>query len=212
MELKKKNWQQISINDYMELQEIVNREDAVDVEVGIVALLCGVDEDEIGKLPILEYQRLRREAQFIASFPEVHNKAPKIITIGDKKYDVITNMRKLTTAQYIDFQTYLKMGDGIDNLPNLLSVFILPKGSKYGDESYDVDKLKNDIKEYLPATTAFEMCGFFQKTFLNSIRNILFYLELKMRKAKTEKEKEVKKALQEIRLAIRGGGFTKLTQ
>lgn len=212
MELKKKNWQQISINDYMELQEIVNREDAVDVEVGIVALLCGVDEDEIGKLPILEYQRLRREAQFIASFPEVHNKAPKIITIGDKKYEVITNMRKLTTAQYIDFQTYLKMGDGIDNLPNLLSVFILPKGSKYGDESYDVDKLKNDIKEYLPATTAFEMCGFFQKTFLNSIRNILFYLELKMRKAKTEKEKEVKKALQEIRLAIRGGGFTKLTQ
>ena len=212
MELKKKNWQQISINDYMELQEIVNREDAVDVEVGIVALLCGVDEDEIGKLPILEYQRLRREAQFIASFPEVHNKAPKIITIGDKKYEVITNMRKLTTAQYIDFQTYLKMGDGIDNLPNLLSVFILPKGSKYGDESYDVDKLKNDIKEYLPATTAFEMCGFFQKTFLNSIKNILFYLELKMRKAKTEKEKEVKKALQEIRLAIRGDGFTKLTQ
>lgn len=212
MELKKKNWQQISINDYMELQEIVNREDAVDVEVGLVALLCGVDEDEIGKLPILEYQRLRREAQFIASFPEVHNKAPKIITIGDKKYEVITNMRKLTTAQYIDFQTYLKMGDGIDNLPNLLSVFILPKGSKYGDESYDVDKLKNDIKEYLPATTAFEMCGFFQKTFLNSIKNILFYLELKMRKAKTEKEKEVKKALQEIRLAIRGGGFTKLTQ
>ena len=212
MELKKKNWQQISINDYMELQEIVNREDAVDVEVGLVALLCGVDEDEIGKLPILEYQRLRREAQFIASFPEVHNKAPKIITIGDKKYEVITNMRKLTTAQYIDFQTYLKMGDDIDNLPNLLSVFILPKGSKYGDESYDVDKLKNDIKEYLPATTAFEMCGFFQKTFLNSIRNILFYLELKMRKAKTEKEKEVKKALQEIRLAIRGDGFTKLTQ
>ena len=212
MELKKKNWQQITISDYMELQEIVNREYAVDVEIGIVALLCGVDEDEIGKLPILEYQRLRREAQFIASFPEVHNKAPKIITIGDKKYEVITNMRKLTTAQYIDFQTYLKMGDDIDNLPNLLSVFILPKGSKYGDESYDVDKLKNDIKEYLPATTAFEMCGFFQKTFLNSIKNILFYLELKMRKAKTEKEKEVKKALQEIRLAIRGDGFTKLTQ
>lgn len=212
MELKKKNWQQITINDYMELQEIVNREDAVDVEVGIVALLCGVDEDEIGKLPILEYQRLRREAQFIASFPDVHNKAPKSITIGNFKYEVVTNMRKLTTAQYIDFQTYLKMGDGIDNLPNLLSVFIVPKGSKYGDESYDVDKLKNDIKEYLPATTAFEMCGFFQKTFLNSIKNILFYLELKMRKAKTEKEKEVKKALQEIRLAIRGGGFTKLTQ
>ena len=212
MELKKKNWQQITINDYMELQDIIIREEAVDVEVGIVALLCGVDEDEIGDLSIVEYQRLRREAQFIATFPEVHNKAPKNITIGDKKYDVVTNMRKLTTAQYIDFQTYLKMGDGVNNLPNLLSAFIVPKGSKYGDESYNIDKLKNDIKEYLPVTTAFEMCGFFQKAFLNSIKNILFYLELKMRKVKTEKEKEVKKALQEIRLAMRGGGFTKLTQ
>ena len=96
MELKKKNWQQITINDYMELQDIIIREEAVDVEVGIVALLCGVDEDEIGDLSIIEYQRLRREAQFIASFPEVHNKAPKNITIGDAKYEVVTNMRKLT--------------------------------------------------------------------------------------------------------------------
>ena len=52
MELKKKNWQQITINDYMELQDIIIREEAVDVEVGIVALLCGVDEDEIGDLTI----------------------------------------------------------------------------------------------------------------------------------------------------------------
>ena len=54
MELKKKNWQQITINDYMELQDIIIREEAVDVEVGIVALLCGVDEDEIGDLSIRE--------------------------------------------------------------------------------------------------------------------------------------------------------------
>lgn len=212
MELKKKNWTQISINDYMELQEILEREDAVDAEIGIVALLCGVSEDEILDLPLPEYQRLRAEAQFIAQFPEVKNKAPKSITIGDYKYDVITNMRKLTTAQYIDFQTYLKQGDDVKNLPYLLSVFIVPKGCKYGDDEYNIDDLAKDIKEYLPVVTAFEMCGFFQKTFLNSIKNTLFYLELKMGKAKTEKEKEVKKAIRELRSAINGGGFTKLTQ
>lgn len=211
MEIKKKNWTQISISDYMELQEIINREDAVDVEIGLVALLCGVGEEEILDLPLPEYQRLRSEAQFIAQFPEVKNKAPKSVTIGDKKYDIITNMRKLTTAQYIDFQTYLKLGDDVNNLPNLLSIFIIPKGSKYGDESYDLDKLKEDIKEYLPVVTAFEMCGFFQLTFLNSIKNILFYLELKMRKAKNPKEKKVKKAIRELRSTINGVGFTKLT-
>lgn len=199
MELKKKNWQQITISDYMELQEIVNREDAVDVEVGIVALLCGVDEDEIGKLPILEYQRLRRESQFISKFPEIKGKAPKSITINNNKYDVITDVSKLTTAQYIDFQTYLKMNDMEKWLPNILTIFIIPKGMKYGNEDYNIDDLAKDIKEYLPVTTAFEMCGFFQITFLNSIRGTVIYLESKMkkmlRKAKTEEEK---KKIQEI--------------
>ena len=211
MELKKKNWTQISISDYMELQEIIKMEDIVDMEIGIIALLCGVSEDEILNLPIPEYQQLLASAHFISEFPKVKNKAPKSITIGNIKYDVITNMRKLTTAQYIDFQTYLRQGNDARNLPNLLSIFIVPNGCKYGDEGYDLDKLKEDIKEYLPVTTAFEMCGFFQKTFLNSIKNILFYLELKMRKGKTKKEKEVKKALQELRLMLNGGGFTKLT-
>ena len=215
MELKKKNWTQITISDYMELQELINDSDPVDMEIGIVALLCGVSEEEILNLPIPEYQRLRSDAQFIASFPEVHNKAPKSITIGDTKYNVITDMRKLTTAQYIDFQTYLKMGDDVKYLPSLLSVFIIPKGCKYGDEDYNIDDLTKDIKEYLPVLTAFEMCGFFQKAFLKSIKNTLFYLELKMRKAArkgTEKEKEILKTIQEIRLQINGGGFTKLTQ
>lgn len=214
MELKKKNWSQITISDYMELQEIVKREDAVDVEVGIVALLCGVDEDEIGKLPIPEYQRLRRDSQFISTFPEVKGKAPKSITINDMKYEVISDVSKLTTAQYIDFQTYLKMNDMEKYLPNILTIFIIPKGCKYGDEDYNIDDLAKDIKEYLPAVTAFEMCGFFLTAFLNSIDATVTYLESKMkkklRKAKTEEEKkkiqEIITALQEV-FKINGAGL-----
>ena len=83
MELKKKSWATITINDYMDLQEIVKMEDAVDVEIGIVALLCGVSEEDILSLPVPEFQRLRRESQFIATFPEIRGKAPKSITIND---------------------------------------------------------------------------------------------------------------------------------
>lgn len=194
MELKKDKWSKITISDYMELQDIVNREDAIDVEIGIVALLCGVDEEQVLALPIPEYQRLRKQSQFIAKFPEIKGKAPKSITINDTKYDVITDVSKLTTAQYIDFQTYLKM-DIEKFLPNLLSIFIIPKGCKYADEDYNIDDLAKDIREYLPVVTAFEMSGFFQKAFLNSIKGTLTYLESKMkkqlRKAKTEEEKEI---------------------
>lgn len=194
MELKKDKWSKITISDYMELQDIVKREDAVDVEIGIVALLCGVSEEEILALPIPEYQRLRRESQFVANFPEIRGKAPKSITINDFKYDVITDVSKLTTAQYIDFQTYLKQ-DIEKFLPNLLTVFIIPKGCKYGDDEYNIDDLANDIKEYLPVITAFEMSGFFQTAFLSSIKGTLTSLESKMRKkmrkAKTEEEKKI---------------------
>ena len=194
MELKKKNWNQITISDYMSFLDISKREDAVDVEIGIVALLCDCDEEEILALPIPEYQRLRRHAQFMGKFPEISGKSPKSITIGDFKYDVITDMTKLTTAQYIDFQTYLKM-DIEKFLPNMLSIFIVPKGCKYGDDDYNIDDLANDIKEHLPIITAFEMCSFFQIAFLSLIKGTLTSLESKMkkglRKAKTEEEKKM---------------------
>ena len=217
MELKKKNWNSITIGDYMDLQEIIKREEAVDVEVGIVSLLCGVDEDEIGNLPIPKYQRLRREAQFIATFPEIKNKSPKTIVLNERKYDVISDIRKLTTAQYIDFQTYLKMENMVQLLPNILTVFIIPKGCTYGDDEYNIDDLAKDIKEYLPVVTAYEMCGFFQKAFFSSINNTIIYLESKMKKmmkrAKTEQEK---KKIQEILASIKtlsninGVGFHQL--
>lgn len=215
MELKKKSWSDITIADYMELQEIVKMEDAVDVEVGIVSLLCGVDEEQILSLPIPEYQRLRKECQFIANFPETKGKAPKSVTINGNKYDVITDVSKLTTGQYIDFQAYLKQDSLEKYLPNILTIFIIPKGCKYGDDDYSIDDLAKDIEEYLPAVMAFEMCGFFLRAFLNSINVTLTYLTSKtkkwMRKAKTKEEKEkiqeIVEKMQKIPFKVNGDGF-----
>ena len=200
------------LDDYIELQEIIKREEAVDIEIGIVALLCRVDEEEILNLPIGEYQKLRRDAQFVSKMPEISGKTPKKLIIKGKRYKVADNVNKWITAQYIDFQNYWKM-DG-DNIAYLLSTIIVPEGKVYG-EGYDVADVIDEIKTGLPAVTAFEMCSFFQKAFLSSTRGILLYLEWmmkkKMRKAKNPQEKtkiqEIVEKLHQTRLVLNGDGF-----
>lgn len=213
MKLEIKNWNELTLEDYIELQKISDRDEAVDVEIGIVALLCGVEEDDIIKLPISEYQKLRREAQFISNIPEIKCKTPKNLMIKGKKYIVADNINKWITAQYIDFQNYYKM-EG-NNVPYILSTIIIPEGKIYG-EGYDVAEVIDEIKTGLPVITAFEMCSFFQTAFLNSIKGTLLYLELlmkkKMRKAKNPEEKkrltEIVKKLHQTRLVLNGDGYT----
>lgn len=132
--------------------------------------------------------------------------------IKGKKYRIADNVNKWITAQYIDFQNYWKM-DG-DNIAYLLSTIIIPDGKIYG-EGYDVADVIEEINNGLPVLTAYEMCSFFQKAFLNSTKGILLYLEWvmkkKMRKAKNPEEKtkmkEIVEKLHQTRLVINGDGF-----
>lgn len=215
MKLEIDNWDKMMLSDYLQLQEVFKYEEAVDVEIGIVALLCKVDEEKIMNLPITEYQHLRREAQFISTKPNLDNKQPKYVIINGKRYNVLSEINKWTTAQYIDFQTYFK--DVEKYLPQLMSTVLVPEGKIYGD-GYELDEVIEDIKSGLPVTTVLSLLGFFQRAFLNSTKGILHYLELKMkkmlRKAKTdterEKIKQIVENLHQVRSVLNGDGLQQL--
>ena len=218
MELKIDNWNKMSIKDYCKIQEYANNKEmeAFDVEVGFISVLCGVSEEEILNLPVPEFQRLRSQGQFIAEFPETKAKAPKKLILNNKEYEVHTDMSKIITSQYIDFQTFIKLNDLNKYLPNILACFIVPKGCQYGDGNYDMDELIEDIRNELGVLTAMEMCNFFMKAFLSYMDAILRYSEKKMRKATSkmdkEKTKEIMEKIKEVRLMIDGAGFQQLTQ
>ena len=49
-------------------------------------------------------------------------------------------------AEYIDFQRTIIKKNYLENLPALLSIFIIPKGHKYNDD-YDILELRKVKKQ-----------------------------------------------------------------
>lgn len=205
MNLKYTNWNQITIADYKCLQEIANSKDldAVDTEIAIVGLLCKVDEEEILNLPVDEFTHLRTRAQFVAHFPEIRAQVPKRIELDGKEYDYVTDIKKMTTAQYIDFQTYYKMEDGMEkHLHNLLSCFIVPKGHIYGKD-YDVEEVAQTIDEHMPIVEGLAFAFFMLRQYLSLTKAILSYSEQELKKAIRKAPKEKRDEIREARMKVR---------
>lgn len=211
MKIKINSWNEMTLRDYQELVKVQNKEWAEDVEIGTVALLCGVEEEDILRLPIPEYQALKRDTRWITQFPEVNPKAPKEIQLNGKKYKVVRNTQDLSVAQYVDFSAYSKQEDFVEYLPHILSCFFVPEGKEYGD-GYDVAEVIEDIKT-LPIPIALDMTSFFFLSFLASTRAILTYSVKKLKKMlKREKDKEkreqIQKTMEEIASILNGVGLT----
>lgn len=210
--MKITNWEQMSVGAYSELLEVCKLPEPEDVEIGIIALLCGVDEEEILRLKIDEYQVLRRQAQFIASFPPIRANCPKSVTLNGKKYTVTRDVRKMTAGAYIDFQTFSK-SELEKVIVELLSCFLIPEGKEYGE--YDTAVVHDDIRDYLPVVVAYEMAAFFLSRLTDLTKATLFFSERTMkkllRKEKDEKMKakmkETLNQVREIRSKISGVGL-----
>ena len=70
----------------------------------------------------------------ISSYKPSNSKHPKKININGQVYKVNYNIGKLNMAQYIDFQQTIIKKNYLENLPALLSIFIIPNGHKYNDD------------------------------------------------------------------------------
>lgn len=203
IELKYKNWKDITIEVYDKIRaletEIVTQEQALDVNVKLLSILCDVDEETIINLPLTEFTILVGKAEFLKEMPKYTIEQYYEIGKG-RVYEVQMNLREMTTAQFIDFQTFVKDKD--KNFKHLLACFLLPKGKKYG-EDYDIIEVAEHLYKNMSIATARSVMFFFtlqyqtlQKVMLNySIREV----KKQMKKTKNkEAKKNMEMALQQM--------------
>lgn len=196
MELKYKNWKEISINTFKKLQANINNaeDDGIESinilnkEVAMLAVLCGVEEDDIANLTQNEYRKLIAQTDFLKEMPKV--KVEDNYTINGNKYSLFLTMQNMTIAQYIDFQTYYK--DVNKNFAECLSCFLIPKGKKYG-EGYDIAEVINDIGEHMSIVDANSIMFFFALLFRSltmvTLRSSVKDMKKIMKKTKNREEK-----------------------
>lgn len=219
IELKYKCWEDITVNVFEKLNDAINNVeysgnnelDTLNQQVAILTVLCDVDEDVIAELNTVEFSELVRQTDFLNETPK-KNLVDKV-TLNGNEYEIFLSIREMTMSQYIDFQTYFPHKD--KKFKEILSIFILPKGKRYG-EGYKIEDVINDIGEYLPITDANNIMFFFALAYQSLTKVILTSLIKTMKKLrKKEKNKErveqIEQAIMKIQEAQgsvkNGGGF-----
>ena len=197
IELKYKNWNDITIEIYDKIRQletdITTQEEALDINVKLLSILCDVNEDDIINLPLTEFTILVGKTEFLKNMPKLGIETK--YRIGDRVFDVQTNLRAMTTAQFIDFQTLSKDKD--KNMKNLLACFMLPKGKKYG-EDYDIIEVAEYLYKNMSIATARSVMFFFTLQY-QTLQVVILNCSIKeMKKTlKREKNEETKKKLDE---------------
>lgn len=175
-------WNDLTIGQYERICSIF-KEDIDDEEkmIGVVTVVYGITEDEVMRQPLTRTREMIASVEGLKTSPD-DVRTKKRYRLKGKLYNVCLDADKITTAQYIDYQTYSK--DFESNIAEILSVVLIPRGKRYG-EGYDVAKLIGDIRESFPLGDALSIAKVFRYRWLKSIRRSLLCSEALMMGQKT---------------------------
>lgn len=183
--MKVNDWKQVDLGTFQRMNEISQRENEIERVVGYVALFNGMLEDDVLALPLDKFREYMKDLAWMNTPPDIEQPREEYVINGNH-YVLTMNFHKLTTAQYIDFQSYTKSED----YSQMLSVFLIPKGKKYG-EGYDMWEVQKDLK-YMPVGEVLGLMGFFIILYRSWSRALLKYSSRILRKAaKREKNPEL---------------------
>ena len=190
------NYRDLPIGMYLDICEIDRRTDIDELhkQVGIISLLSGMAEEDIYALPIGDYKTLASKTRYLSHPYDGEVLTAKVYSLDGWVLQPVQDFRKITTAQYIDFQTFAAEGE--KRIVEILSTMLVPKGKKY-NQDYDVIELQNVLRRCLSVADALSLFAFFFVQYQQSIKDSLtFSKEAAMKLRDPEKKKRVLKEIQ----------------
>lgn len=198
MKIKYNSTGELPLSKYLKTLEIFNDKYMSDLDknIEILAIYADTTVDEILKLLPDEVGMYMAEmSDVISSYKPSNSKHPKSIKINDQVYNVNYNIGKLNMAQYIDFQQTIVNKNYLENLPALLSIFIIPKGHKYNDD-YDILELRNILENNITLDEALSIVFFLKTKSISLIKLKLLYYKLMLKIMRwTTRDKQTKEML-----------------
>lgn len=169
------SYSQLPLGLFLDIRALQEDEalDPIDLRVAVVAALTGKTEREILDAPIAESSEWFAAASFLEHDADVPKRIADAYHLGEWELIPTTDLRKITTAQYIDFQAFAPGGE--KTLPQLLSVFLVPKGRAYND-GYDVGAVQQAIRDQLTVSDVLALQAFFLTKYAGLIRTSRSFL------------------------------------
>ena len=205
---KEKNpfdWENISIDKYYEIKDILDDEtdDDITKNVKLVAVITDKDEDEVWSMDMAEAGEYISKLTFLNKF-ELPKHPNMKIKLPNYDLVVIKDLSKINVAQYVDFQNFVKipMKEGMEKI---LSIFLIPEDHKYND-GYDIIDLQKEIRQNLSFRVAEGLLSFFIEKYGKLLIHSLIYCRKQVRKSKDPEmieklektEKEIQQKLESL--------------
>ena len=200
------NYRNLPVGKWLEILELSKDEnvDALEQQVKTISILTGLTEDEVLDLPIVEYRELASKTKFLEKKNDGKLQIAKSYGLNDMELIPVKDITKITTAQYVDYQTFSKEGEMY--LVQTLSTLLVPKGKKYND-GYDMDAVQQAIRNNLSVADVLSLYAFFLTKWVESIKDSQTYLAKEIQKMPDKKLREkLMKQMQEIHSKINGDG------
>lgn len=198
MKLKYNSPGDLPLAKYLKTLEIFNDASLSDLDknIEILAIYADTTVDSILKLrPDVVEEYFVDMSNSISSYKASNSKRPKKIKINDQVYTINYNIGKLNMAQYIDFQQIIVKKNYLENLPALLSIFIIPKGHKYNDD-YDIIELRSILENNITLDEALSIIFFSKMKSISLIKlKLLYYRSMLKIMRWTTKDKQTKEML-----------------
>ena len=203
------SYRELPIGDYQDILALCKDEslEELDRQVKILSILTKVDEDTLLNLPIQDFKVLTSRMGFLEKdLPTKVTKLEKSYKIGKFELVPVTDMRKVITAQYIDFQSFHQAGFE-DHFVEILSCLLVPKGKKY-NQDYDIIEVQDAIRKDLNVHDAASLYAFFIFSCRESIKDMLTFSlqETQKIKDKEKREKIQEQIKDQIHLLVTNGG------
>lgn len=200
------NYRNLPVGKWLEILELSRDEnvDALEQQVKTIAILTGLTDDEVLDLPIMEYKSLAAKTMFLENEYDGKLQIAKSYGLNGMELIPVKDLNKITTAQYVDYQTFSKEGDMY--LVQTLSTLLVPKGKKYND-GYDMDAVQQAIRDNLSVADVLSLYAFFLTKWVKSIKDSQTFLDKEIRKISNKTMRErLMKQMQEMLSKINGVG------
>lgn len=174
MKKKRLSWDDVSIGQYLEMENILKKEgDTLSKALDLLQILTGTD---YSKVPIDEYMEKVAELSFLQTdVPTID--LPNEIALNGRKYTLKNDVDKITASQFIDYNNYIQSEDN-DKIIKIIGTFIIPKGHVYGD-GYEFDTVMEDAKD-IPLPIANSIAFFLRKQSNKSLKRSLYSLAFRI--------------------------------
>lgn len=188
------SFKDLTLSKFREIQQIAKEGgDELEMNIRFLSVLSDIPVDELCAMPLTEVSTMLGGLSFLCeAMPE--EQIAKRYKIGDLTLCPCFDITEFTTAQYVDFQEFMKAPD--ENQVGILSTLLIPKGKKY-NVGYSIKEVREAIDKNISVTTSTALFTFFLKRLQNSIVKTLrsSALEVALLRPKNKEQKEQKEKL-----------------